>query len=98
MVESITPLQVAKLVRRLDSRLTSIAGEVKEDKFTLTYTFTVAGSAHVFAIGVKDKTVASIADLYPRAAAFEQELSQQWGLVFQRPDAQCLRNQHLRNE
>jgi hypothetical protein len=93
MAESPSPLQVAKLVRQLDSRLASIVGEEKEDKLTLAYTFTVAGSTHVFAIDVEGKTVVSIADLYPTAAAFEQALSQQWGLVFKRPNTGCLRNE-----
>jgi hypothetical protein len=53
----------------------------------------VAGSLHVFTVEAANKSVASIADLYPLAVAFEDQLSRQWGLVFQQPDDLCMQNE-----
>ncbi len=86
MFQPLTPLQIATMVRQLDSRLVNIVGEMRENELSLVYSFLVAGTMHVFTVENISRTVASIADLYPSAAQYEEKLSQQWSLVFQRPE------------
>lgn len=83
-LKGFSPRQVAKLIRALDSRLASIEYERRAGEPVLTYTFEVAGKAQPFDIAVTSEALESIVDLYPDAAAHEQQLGQ-FGLMFHPP-------------
>jgi hypothetical protein len=83
VLRQFSPRQVALLIRALDSRLISIDYQPGADEGLLSYTFEVAGRQQTFRLAVPRDALESIADLYPEAAAHEQNLGQR-GLTFRR--------------
>ncbi len=85
LLRMFSPRQLAMLIRSLDSRLTDIGYEQSAGESVLVYTFEVAGKHQTFRLVVRPGALESIIELYPEAAAWEQELLSKFGLVFQRP-------------
>jgi hypothetical protein len=85
LVRTLSPRQLAVLIRSLDSRLTNIDYEQSADQPVLVYTFEVAGKSQTFRLVVRPESIESIIELYPEAAVWEQELLRQFGLVFRPP-------------
>ena len=77
--------RVAGAIRDLDSRLIGIELRSGTAESLLVYTFAVAGKTQAFRVPITSETVDSIADLYPEAAAREQELQRQIGVTFAPP-------------
>jgi hypothetical protein len=83
-IDGLSPRALAQLIRGLDSRLTAITCEQRDGEKLLIYTFDVAGKVQSFHMPLTPAAIESIADLYPDAAAHEQELSR-LGLLFHPP-------------
>ena len=77
--------RIAGAIRSLDSRLIGIEPGGSAVAPLLVYTFAVAGKRQAFRLPIGAETVDSIADLYPEAAAREQELQRQIGVTFAPP-------------
>jgi hypothetical protein len=82
----ISPHEMAGAIRSLDSKLVGIEIDQSAARM-LIYTFTVGGKRQAFRLPIGTAPLESIADLYPEAAAREQELQRQYGLAFARSTA-----------
>lgn len=70
------------MIRDLDSQLIDITAVHEDEEEARVYTFLVAGQSQQFCIRLTGEPMPSIADLYPAAQSFEEELQRRQGLVF----------------
>jgi hypothetical protein len=82
LLDGVSVRRIAEAIRSLDSRLIGIEPGGSAVAPLLVYTFAVAGKTQAFRLPIGAETVDSIADLYPEAAAREQELQRQIGVTF----------------
>jgi hypothetical protein len=84
LLRELSPHQIARMIRSLDSRLISISYDDRGDAPVLVYSFEVAGKQQAFPVVVDPTTLISIVDLYPEAAGYERALQRQFGLRFRK--------------
>jgi hypothetical protein len=84
LLRELSPQQIARMIRSLDSRLISISYDDRGDVPVLVYSFELAGKQQAFPVVVDPTTLISIVDLYPEAAGYERALQHQFGLRFRK--------------
>jgi len=82
LLSGVSPRQMAGAIRSLDSRLVGMAVDSSADAPMLIYTFVVAGRTQTFRLAIDARECESIADLYPEATIWEEQLRQQFDLTF----------------
>jgi len=86
LLRELSPHQLARLIRSLDSRLVGIEYDHRRD--VLVYSFEVAGKKQAFPVAIEPAKLVSIVDVYPEAAGYERALRQQFGLTFQKANSE----------
>ena len=88
-LRSVTPHQIAEMIRGLDSRLAGIEYDERAGEPVLVYRFEMAGGRQAFALAAAPGLLTSIADLYPEADTYEREIERRYGLRFRHPDIEA---------